>query len=179
MTGDSERTKIDGEGIFERPAAEAAGGVRSRGGESARAGRAVRGEPSVCVEDLGTAEANRTGGACGTAAWAGEQSHPGRRTTVAKLGATATRLDIGGDAGAALGNGAAAGQPGKAVASTAAAATAAQKKSLHAQEQDTPENQQRRATWWEALSKIDPARLVFLDESGVTTEMTRRYGRAL
>jgi transposase len=25
---------------------------------------------------------------------------------------------------------------------------------------------------------MDPARLVFLDESGVTTEMTRRYGRA-
>ena len=28
------------------------------------------------------------------------------------------------------------------------------------------------------MSGIDPARLVFLDESGVTTEMTRRYGRA-
>jgi hypothetical protein len=25
---------------------------------------------------------------------------------------------------------------------------------------------------------VDPAWLVFLDESGVTTEMTRRYGRA-
>lgn len=28
------------------------------------------------------------------------------------------------------------------------------------------------------MSRIDPSRLVFLDESGVTTEMTRRYGRA-
>lgn len=28
------------------------------------------------------------------------------------------------------------------------------------------------------MSRIDPQRLVFLDESGVTTEMTRRYGRA-
>ncbi len=28
------------------------------------------------------------------------------------------------------------------------------------------------------MSEVDPARLVFLDESGVTTEMTRRYGRA-
>jgi hypothetical protein len=27
--------------------------------------------------------------------------------------------------------------------------------------------------------QIDPAQLVFVDESGVTTEMTRRYGRAL
>ena len=65
------------------------------------------------------------------------------------------------------------------MAGATAAAAAAQKKSLHAQEQDTPENQRRRAAWWEALSKIDPVRLVFLDESGVTTEMTRRYGRAL
>ena len=28
------------------------------------------------------------------------------------------------------------------------------------------------------MSRLDPVRLVFLDESGVTTEMTRRYGRA-
>ena len=28
------------------------------------------------------------------------------------------------------------------------------------------------------MSVVDPGRLVFLDESGVTTEMTRRYGRA-
>ena len=52
------------------------------------------------------------------------------------------------------------------------------KKSLHAQEQNTPQNQRRRAAWRAALSEVDPARLVFLDESGVTTEMTRRYGRA-
>ena len=30
----------------------------------------------------------------------------------------------------------------------------------------------------EQVSQIDPGRLVFLEESGVTTEMTRRYGRA-
>ena len=33
--------------------------------------------------------------------------------------------------------------------------------------------------WWETLSRIDPGRMVFLDKSGVSTEMTRRYGRAL
>jgi transposase len=32
--------------------------------------------------------------------------------------------------------------------------------------------------WWEQITEVDPRRLVFLDESGVTTEMTRRYGRA-
>lgn len=52
------------------------------------------------------------------------------------------------------------------------------KKFLHAREQYTPEAQQHRQAWREAVSRIDPARLVFVDESGVTTEMTRRYGRA-
>lgn len=56
--------------------------------------------------------------------------------------------------------------------------TALKKKSLHAAEQNTPEAQQRRQAWREQVSRIDPQRLVFLDESGVTTEMTRRYGRA-
>jgi len=29
------------------------------------------------------------------------------------------------------------------------------------------------------MERIEAERLIFLDESGVTTEMTRRYGRAL
>jgi len=52
------------------------------------------------------------------------------------------------------------------------------KKTLRAQEQETAENLWRRHTWWERISEVDPACLVFLDESGVTTEMTRRYGWA-
>jgi transposase len=36
-----------------------------------------------------------------------------------------------------------------------------------------------RQAWWELVAEIDPAWLVFLDESGVTTEMTRRYGWGL
>src|ERR1700741_3356261 len=55
---------------------------------------------------------------------------------------------------------------------------AAQKKSLRAQEQDTGETLWLRQRWWELVTEIDPACLVFLDESGVTTEMTRRYGWA-
>jgi transposase len=50
------------------------------------------------------------------------------------------------------------------------------KKTLRAQEQDRAENLWLRQAWWELVSQIDPACLVFLDESGVTTEMTRRYG---
>jgi transposase len=53
------------------------------------------------------------------------------------------------------------------------------KKTLRAQEQDRAENLWLRQAWWELVSEIDPACLVFLDESGVTTEMTRRYGWGL
>jgi transposase len=53
-----------------------------------------------------------------------------------------------------------------------------EKKSLHATEQDTPAARFERSIWRQETNQIDPARLIFLDESGVTTEMTRRYGRA-
>lgn len=47
---------------------------------------------------------------------------------------------------------------------------------LRAQEQDGAENLWLRQAWWELVAEVDPSCLVFLDESGVTTEMTRRYG---
>jgi transposase len=56
---------------------------------------------------------------------------------------------------------------------------AAKKKSLHAAEQDTEEVRRRREDWADATRQIDPSRLIFLDETGATTEMTRRYGRAI
>jgi transposase len=64
------------------------------------------------------------------------------------------------------------------VATAPADESAAKKKSLHAQEQDTPENRERREAWQEQMKPIDPRLWVFVDESGATTEMTRRYGRA-
>jgi transposase len=53
------------------------------------------------------------------------------------------------------------------------------KKTLRAEEQQSGENLWRRQVWWELVAAIDPAWLVFLDESGVTTEMTRHYGWGL
>lgn len=55
---------------------------------------------------------------------------------------------------------------------------ALKKKSLYAAEQDNEANRERRARWREQVSRIDPEKLIFLDESGIATEMTRRYGRA-
>jgi hypothetical protein len=56
--------------------------------------------------------------------------------------------------------------------------SAAQKKTLHATERDTAVNQEKRPVWRDQIAEIDPARFVFVDESGVTRSMTRRYGRA-
>jgi transposase len=55
---------------------------------------------------------------------------------------------------------------------------ASKKKSLHAGERDTQANRQRRAAFLEKLRTIAPEKLMFLDESGVTTQMTRAWGRA-
>ena len=52
------------------------------------------------------------------------------------------------------------------------------KKSLHAAEQDTVAGRLKRECWRTETSGIDPAKFIFLDESGVTTDMTRRYGRS-
>lgn len=52
------------------------------------------------------------------------------------------------------------------------------KKTKHAQEQDTPEVQAQRVAFEAKLAKVDPERLVFVDEMGANTTMTRTYGRA-
>ena len=61
---------------------------------------------------------------------------------------------------------------------TASAGDHAQKKSLRAAEQDRPELIAARDAWRAEFAAVDPSRLVFLDETGTTTAMTRRYGRA-
>ncbi|HEY6252784.1 MAG TPA: IS630 family transposase [Candidatus Angelobacter sp.] len=55
--------------------------------------------------------------------------------------------------------------------------SATEKKSLHASEQDTEAARRQRSEWRQNCQQIDAANLIFLDESGVTTEMTRRWGR--
>jgi transposase len=53
----------------------------------------------------------------------------------------------------------------------------AQKKSLRAAEQDRPDIAEARAQWRAGQADIDQERLVFIDESGASTKMTRLYGR--
>src|SRR5262249_34164817 len=52
------------------------------------------------------------------------------------------------------------------------------KKVPRATEQASPEGQERRREFCEELSGIDPRRLVFVDECGANTSMTRTHGRA-
>jgi transposase len=52
------------------------------------------------------------------------------------------------------------------------------KKSKHAVERDTPEVKKRRRKFRKEVDQVEPKRLVFVDETGVTTAMTPAYGRA-
>jgi transposase len=52
------------------------------------------------------------------------------------------------------------------------------KKSPHAAERDTPEVRRKRREFRREVEPIEPGRLVFVDETGVTTAMTPAYGRA-
>ncbi len=49
---------------------------------------------------------------------------------------------------------------------------------MHASEQEQPDVAAARAAWIAAQRDLDPARLVFIDETGITTNMARLRGRA-
>src|SRR5512135_3075783 len=51
-------------------------------------------------------------------------------------------------------------------------------KSLHAQERDSPRVRRKRRAFREEVATVDPEHLVFIDETGANTAMTRTYGRA-
>ena len=52
------------------------------------------------------------------------------------------------------------------------------KKTLRASEQDRPDIARARRAWRRRQLGFDPARLIFLDESGAKTNLTRLRGRA-
>ena len=52
------------------------------------------------------------------------------------------------------------------------------KKTAHAAEQDRPDVAARRQAWFDAQPDLDPQHLVFIDETGASTKMARRYGRS-
>ena len=50
---------------------------------------------------------------------------------------------------------------------------------MHAAEQARPDVARKRERWHRYQGRIDPARLVFVDETWAKTNMTRTHGRAL
>jgi transposase len=54
----------------------------------------------------------------------------------------------------------------------------AKKKTFRAAEQDRPDVKEQREAWKETMPSIPPERLVFIDESGAKTNMTRLYARS-
>ncbi len=54
-----------------------------------------------------------------------------------------------------------------------------QKKTAHALEQEREEVLKRRQEWFDLQPDLDPKRLVFIDETGLSTKMTRLRGRTL
>ena len=52
------------------------------------------------------------------------------------------------------------------------------KKTAHAAEQDREDVLIRREAWFEGQLDLDPAKLVFIDETGASTKMARTRGRA-
>jgi hypothetical protein len=52
------------------------------------------------------------------------------------------------------------------------------KKGLRAAEQDRPDVARKRARWKRHQGKVDPERLIFIDETWAKTNMTRTHGRA-
>jgi transposase len=53
----------------------------------------------------------------------------------------------------------------------------AQKKTAHAAEQERPDVLTRRQAWFDSQTDLDPARLVFIDETWASTNMARTHGR--
>jgi DDE superfamily endonuclease len=54
----------------------------------------------------------------------------------------------------------------------------ASKKSVRATEQDRPDVAAARAEWGQNQAELDPDRLVFIDETGTSTNMARQRGRS-
>src|SRR5665811_1764986 len=114
----------------------------------------IWGERRLGQEDLGHPHSHRADRSATVATWPGEPGDGGGADVVEGANPPAAGSDPDGIAGTT------ASVPGRAfehradVAGLAADGTAAKKKSLHAQEQDTPEAQQRRQAWRQTLERF-------------------------
>ena len=173
------RHRNHGTSVLRRFAAEDSGGLWAGEWEPGGVGPAVWGQPRLHQEDPQTAVAERADGASAATVRDAQPDDAGSAIPVAGDDPSATGPDVGRVAIQAVREQPSAVECVPALAGDPEDGTALKKKSLHAQEQNTPENRERREAWREQIKQVDPRQWVVVDESGVTTEMTRRYGRAL
>ena len=165
----------DGATVFGRSAKEVVGGARPGAGKPVGAGLALWREPWLGVEDLGGAQAQRASGAAAVPARTAQSAQLG---SVGPIADRPSRLDAAPVAGWAEKADGGWLQRTLCMAAVEAAEFPAEKKSLHAQERDSEANQKRRIEFLEKIRETSPERLIYLDESGVTTQMTRLYARS-
>src|SRR5688572_30927305 len=138
-----------------------------RGGGGLRLQRVVGAAPDPAPPG------DRVAGAAPAAAAGQQQAR--RRGPAAP--AVADRGHAGPDAGGAGRGPGRQGRRDDRLAGDAGAEAAAKKKSLHAAEQDRPDVAAARAAWFERFAGVKVADLVFLDEFGASTNMTRTRAR--
>ena len=127
------------------------------------------------MEDFSGPQTQRAGGAAAVPA---RSQQPTQARRIGRTAGAECRLDAAPVAG---GDGKADRSPLRrtvSVAGVEADELPAQKKSLHAAERDCEANQKRRIEFLEKIRATSPERLIYLDESGVTTQMTRLYARS-
>jgi transposase len=131
-------------------------------------------EPWLGLEDFRDAKAHRADREAALSSW---PQAPDRRTCLDRVVTFPPRRNLSRATGGVGDKDRPAGEHPASLARGEAAGLPAKKKSLHAQERDTAENRKRREQFVEVIGRIDLDRLIFLDESGVSTQMTRLYAR--
>lgn len=171
--------RSDGSLLWRRFASQVAERLRPWGRNTDPVGGAVFGQRGVGEEDLLPTEAH--GASRARAAPAGPQTagRSGSATASQDLVCRPAGYDAGGSSGSTEERGGRSDQPSTDLVSTAAAGPATQKKSRHAAERNSAANLRRRQEYLAQIGAIPPERLIFLDESGVTTSMTRLRARSV
>jgi hypothetical protein len=165
-------------GLQQPTPAKAAPGSRSTGVEPAPLGGDFRGQPELGETRMATPSANRQHGGVALGGRPTAETHRPTNPAGAPLCSGRYRCDMAGRAELATSQRNDSREPVHLVTLVNQAGSATPKKTLHATERETAVNQEKRPVWREQITEFDPARLVFVDESGVTRSMTRRYGRA-
>jgi hypothetical protein len=172
------RYNQNGQSLFRRLTTEDFAGLPTARRVRSTIGTTVPSQSELCKEDSPAAAAYGTDGASSTSPRTQAEIYRTGSPATAQLASAAARLNLGGTARATPSTSRCGRESACAVDGAAENRHASKKKSLHAQERDTEASRQRRQAFQETLRTLAPEKLIFLDESGVTTQMTRARGRA-